>query len=152
MLLYSYLLQHLLGVFLIIRARGISKGTGRGELLVSPEPISFLSGVNPDTGIITESGHPLTGERVSGKVLAFSHGKGSTVGSYILYALKMNGLAPVAIINEEAEPIVALGAIMAEIPMVDRPEVPLRLFKSGTAVTVDGDRGEVEYAGELERD
>jgi predicted aconitase with swiveling domain len=152
MLLYSCLLQHLLGVFLIVRARGISKGIGRGELLISPEPISFLSGVNPETGVVMESGHPLRGERISGKVLAFSHGKGSTVGSYILYALKMNGLAPAAIINEEAEPIVALGAIMAGIPMVDRPEVPLGRLKSGTAVTVDGDRGEVDYAGELEGD
>jgi predicted aconitase with swiveling domain len=152
MLLYSYFLQHLLGVFLIIRARGISKGTGRGELLVSPEPISFLSGVNPETGMIVESSHPLKGERISGKVLAFTHGKGSTVGSYVLYALKMNGLAPAAIINEEAEPIVALGAIMAGIPMVDQPEVSLLRMKSGALVTVDGDRGEVDYAGELEGD
>jgi predicted aconitase with swiveling domain len=99
-----------------------------------------------------ESGHPLRGERISGKVLAFAHGKGSTVGSYILYALKMNGLAPAAIINEEAEPIVALGAIMAGIPMVDRPKVPLGRLKSGTTVTVDGDHGEVDYEGELEGD
>ncbi|MDD1679734.1 MAG: DUF126 domain-containing protein [Methanomicrobiales archaeon] len=135
-----------------MRARGISKGTGRGELLVSSEPISFLSGVDPDSGIIMESGHSLRGEHINGKILAFTHGKGSTVGSYVLYALKRNGLAPAAIINEEAEPIVALGAIMAGIPMVDRPEVPLRRLKNGTPVVVDGDRGEVEYAGELEGD
>jgi predicted aconitase with swiveling domain len=152
MLLYNYLLQHLLGAFLIIRGRGISKGIGRGELLVSPDPISFLSGVDPETGIVMESGHPLKGERISGKVLAFTHGKGSTVGSYILYALKMNGLAPAAIINEEAEPIVALGAIMAGIPMVDHLEVPIRRLRNGTPVSVDGESGEVEYAGELEAD
>jgi predicted aconitase with swiveling domain len=139
-------------VFLIIRARGISKGVGQGELVVSPHPISFLSGVNPDSGIIVESGHPLNGVCITGKVLAFPHGKGSTVGSYVLYALKMNGLAPAAIINNEAEPIVALGAIMAGIPMVDRPEVSLVRLKNGTRVTVDGDRGELDYAGELEGD
>ncbi len=115
-------------------------------------PLSFLSGVNPDTGIIVETGHPLRGERIQGKVLAFPHGKGSTVGSYILYALKMNGLAPAALINEEAEPIVALGAIMAGIPMVDHPEVPLHRMIPGTLVTVDGNRGELDYAGELEGD
>jgi predicted aconitase with swiveling domain len=145
-------LQHLLGAFLIIRARGISKGIGRGELLVSIDPVSFLSGVDPNSGVITESGHPLKGERICGKVFAFTHGKGSTVGSYILYALKMNGLAPAAIINEEAEPIVALGVIMAGIPMVDHLEVPLSRLRSGTMVTVDGDRGEVDYAGDLEAD
>ncbi len=139
-------------MFLIIRARAISKGIGRGKLLVSPVPISFLSGVNPETGIIVETGHPLQGERINGRVLAFPHGKGSTVGSYILYALKMNGMAPAAIINEEAEPIVALGAIMAGVPMVDHPDVPLRRLKTGLMVTVDGDRGELDYAGELEGD
>jgi predicted aconitase subunit 2 (EC 4.2.1.3) len=74
------------------------------------------------------------------------------VGSYILYALKMNGVAPAAIINQEAEPIVALGAIMGGIPMVDHPEVPLTRMRNGTLVTVDGDRGEVDYEGELEGD
>jgi predicted aconitase with swiveling domain len=150
MIVYSKFLQHLLGVFLIIQARGIAGGTGKGALLVSPEPISFLSGVNPESGQIVESGHPLRGQSIMGKVFAFRHGKGSTVGSYILYALKQNGKAPAAIINEEAEPIVAVGAILAGIPMVDRPEVPILRMRSGTMVTVDGDEGRVEYEGELE--
>jgi len=137
---------------LIFRARAISRGTGRGELLISNEPISFLSGVNPANGIIVESRHPLKGQRITGKVLAFSHGKGSTVGSYVLYALKMNGQAPVAIINEEAEPVVALGAIIADIPMVDHLDVPLARLKNGTMVTVNGNEGEVQYEGELEGD
>ena len=137
---------------MIIRARGISKGIGHGPLLVSPVPISFLSGVDPATGAIVESGHPLKGELIAGKVLAFSHGKGSTVGSYVLYALKMNGRAPAALINEEAEPIVALGAIMAGIPMVDKPEIPLVRLRSGTEVTVNGEEGEIRYEGELEGD
>lgn len=137
---------------MIIRARGISKGIGRGELLISPDPISFLSGVDPATGTIVETGHPLKGNRIAGRILAFNHGKGSTVGSYVLYALKMNGLAPAAIINEEAEPIVALGAIMSDIPMVDHLEIPLTRLRNGVLVTVNGDKGEVQYEGELEGD
>ena len=72
---------------MIFRGRGIAKGVASGELLVSPEPISFLSGVNPDTGEIVEKGHPLEGRNLSGRVIAFDYGKGSTVGSYVLYAL-----------------------------------------------------------------
>jgi len=82
---------------------------GTGELLVSPEPISFLSGVDPETGTVVERGHPLEGQSIAGRVLAFPYGKGSTVGSYVIYALKQNGLAPAAIINTEAEPIIAVG-------------------------------------------
>jgi predicted aconitase with swiveling domain len=116
---------------------------------VSPAPISFLSGVDPESGIIVEKGHPLQGESIAGKVLAFPYGKGSTVGSYVLYALSRNGHAPAAIINAEAEPIIATGAIISEIPMIDHIDVPLSRLKNGTTVRVDGDRGEMEYDGEL---
>ena len=132
-----------------ILARSISRGVGTGELLVSPAPISFLSGVDPETGIIVEKGHPLYGKSIAGKVLAFPFGKGSTVGSYVLYALSRNGHAPAAIINEEAEPIIVTGAIIAKIPMIDRVSVPISHLKDGVRVTVDGDRGELEYEGTL---
>ena len=134
---------------MILKGRSIARGTGTGILLVSPEPISFLSGVDPATGTIIETGHPLQGESVAGRVFAFRHGKGSTVGSYILYALQKNHVAPAAIINDDAEPIIVVGAIIAGIPMVDRLEVPVIRLHSGTMVTVHGDSGEVEYPDEI---
>ena len=142
-----FIFNHLCGVILIIKGRGIAPGKGSGQLLVSPAPISFLSGVDPESGIIVETGHPLRGECMAGKVLAFPYGKGSTVGSYVLYALSRNGHAPAAIINAEAEPIIATGAIIAEIPMIDRIDVPFDRLRNGTCVTVDGDHGEMEYDG-----
>jgi len=134
---------------LILRGRSISRGTGKGTLLVSPAPISFLSGVDPNTGIIVEKGHPLQGECMANKVLAFPYGKGSTVGSYVLYALSCNGHAPAAIVNTEAEAIIATGAIMGNIPMIDRLLIPLSRMKSGVCVQVDGDTGEMVYDGDL---
>ncbi|WOF15599.1 DUF126 domain-containing protein [Methanoplanus sp. FWC-SCC4] len=126
-----------------IKGRGISKGEGKGALLVSPEPISFLSGVDPETGIVIEKGHFLEGKSIAGKVLAFPYGKGSTVGSYVMYALKRNNKAPAAIINEEAETIIATGAIIADIPMVDKPQKSLLDMADGTSVSVDGNTGEI---------
>lgn len=137
-------------MLLIIKARGIAKGVGKGVLLISSEPISFLSGIDPSSGVITEEGNQLKGQSIAGKVFAFTYGKGSTVGSYVMYALKKNGKAPTAIINEEAEPIIAVGAIISDIPMVDHPSTPLKRLKSGTPVTVNGDTGEITYEGELE--
>jgi predicted aconitase with swiveling domain len=136
-------------VILLIRGRGISSGRGKGPLLVSPVPLSFLSGVDPESGIIVEKGHPLHGECITGKVLAFPYGKGSTVGSYVLYALSRNGHAPAAIINTEAEPIIATGAIIGGIPMIDRIEIPMNRLRSGVQVLVNGDDGEMMYEGEL---
>jgi len=131
-------------VILLYHGRGIARGSGSGPLLISPAPISFLSGVDPESGIIVEKDHPLHGKSVAGTVLAFPYGKGSTVGSYVLYALSRNGHAPAAIINAEAEAIIATGAIIGEIPMVDRIDIPLDQLKDGVMVTVNGDRGEVE--------
>jgi uncharacterized protein len=144
-----FIFNHLCGVILHIHGRGIAKGRASGPLLVSPAPISFLSGVDPDSGIIVEKGHPLQGTSLAGTILAFPYGKGSTVGSYVLYALSRNGHAPAAIINTEAEAIVATGAIIGGIPMIDRIGLTLDHLKNGTPVTVDGDTGEMEYDGSL---
>ncbi|MEI7857007.1 MAG: DUF126 domain-containing protein [Methanomicrobiales archaeon] len=134
---------------MLIRGRSISTGKACGPLLVSPQPISFLSGVDPESGIIVEKGHLLQGQSIAGKVLVFPYGKGSTVGSYVLYALSRNGHAPSAIVNAEAEAIIATGAIISQIPMIDRVDVPFNRLKNGTIVTVDGGLGEMEYEGEL---
>ncbi|MDR2855453.1 MAG: DUF126 domain-containing protein [Methanomicrobiales archaeon] len=131
-----------------LSGRCISKGQGRGPLLISPDPISFLSGVDPDTGLIIEKGHPLEGENITNTVLAFEYGKGSTVGSYILYALSKTGHAPAAIINTEAETIIAVGAILGHIPMVDRLGVPLSSLPQGIIAHVNADAGTVEYEEE----
>ena len=135
--------NHLCGVILLLKGRSISRGKGAGPLLVSPAPISFLSGVDPETGVIVERGHPLQGKCITGTVLAFPYGKGSTVGSYILYALSRNGHAPAAIINAEAETIIATGAIIGNIPMVDHITLPADTAKDGVLVSVDGDNGTV---------
>ncbi|MBC7223302.1 MAG: DUF126 domain-containing protein [Anaerolineae bacterium] len=119
------------------RGRVIRAGTAEGLALVSPEPIGFLGGVDPESGRVVEPGHPLEGQSVAGRVLVFPTGKGSTVGSYVLYRLAREGLAPAAIINRESEPIVAIGAIMGDIPMVD--QVPIEEIRTGQRVRVDGE-------------
>lgn len=130
----------------IIRARGIGRGAGTGPLLVTDAPISFLGGVDPTTGVVIEAGHPLEGQSIAGRVLAFPHGKGSTVGSYVLYGLARNGVAPAAIVNEEAETIIAAGALIAGIPLVDRPERPIAALPDGAEATVDAGAGEIRLS------
>ncbi len=129
-----------------IRARSISKGKGAGEALISEEPFSFLGGVDPETGIVIEKGHELEGKSIAGKILVFPHGKGSTVGSYVILGLAKNGKAPSAMINTEAEPIIAIGAILAKIPMVDKPEKDIfKLLKDGIRIEVDADKGVIKF-------
>jgi len=125
-----------------IIGRVISKGKASGKVLVSKDPISFLGGVDPKTGIILEKGHAIEGKSVADKILVFPHGKGSTVGSYVMLGLKKNGVAPAAIINLEAETIIAVGAIISEIPMLDKPDVDVfEVLKDGMDATVDCEKG-----------
>lgn len=120
----------------ILQGRVIKSGRADGLALVSPEPIGFFGMVDAETGIVIEKGHPLEGESVAGRVLVFSTGKGSTVGSYSLYRLAKANLAPSAIINAESEPIVAIGAIISDIPMVD--QLDIKQIRNGDMVTIDG--------------
>ncbi|HEC57641.1 MAG TPA: DUF126 domain-containing protein [Candidatus Syntrophoarchaeum butanivorans] len=129
----------------MIKARGISKGRAEGEVIITRDAISFLGGVDPERGVVREAGHELYGRSISGKVLVFPRGKGSTVGSYVIYQLKKKGLAPVAMINQSSEPIVAIGAIISGIPLVDKPSEDIfRILKDGDRVIVDGDLGLIE--------
>jgi predicted aconitase with swiveling domain len=117
-----------------LQGRTIRAGSGQGIALVSPEPLSFLGGIDPESGIVIENGHPLEGQSISGRVLVFPTGKGSTVGSYTLYRLAKNNLAPAAIVNAQSEAIVAVGAIISDIPMVD--QVDIGQIHTGDPVTV----------------
>jgi predicted aconitase with swiveling domain len=72
----------------------------------------------------------------------FPCGKGSTVGSYVIYGLKKNGVAPKGIINKETETIVATGVILAGIPCVDK--IDIDNIKDGDTVLLDADSGKVE--------
>jgi hypothetical protein len=126
---------------IILRGRKISKGKAKGVALVSRKPLSFLGGVDPKTGVVNDSESDIKGESVKDKILVFPRGKGSTVGSYVIYQLKKNGVAPKAIIVEDAETIVATGAIISEIPMVDK--IDISKIKSGQIIEVDADKGVV---------
>ena len=116
--------------------RLIYAGEAEGLALVSAQAISFFGGVDPDSGVVVERGHALEGQSVAGRVLVFPTGKGSTVGSYTLYRLKHNGMAPAAIVNAECETITAVGCIIAEIPCVDQVEIGR--IVTGQWVRVDG--------------
>lgn len=123
---------------MILEGRIIKYGKVEGEALVSNQPIGFFGGIDPNTGVIIEKGHPLEGKNTNGKILIFPTGKGSTVGSYVLYRMKKNGVAPVAIINEECEPIVAVGAIISDVTCVDK--INIKEIKNGDKVRIEGEK------------
>jgi predicted aconitase with swiveling domain len=133
---------------LILKGRVIVEGHCTAEALVSSKPISFLGGVDPADGKIIEKNHDLCGKCVKNKVLCFPHGHGSTVGSYVLYSLAKKGLAPKAILNQTGDPVVVVGAIIAEIPMIDQLDV--NKIKNGDTLEIDANKGIVKILRDKE--
>jgi predicted aconitase with swiveling domain len=132
----------------VLKGRTISPGKVEGETLVSEEPIGFYGGVDAKTGIFIEKGHELEGQSVKGKILVFPCGKGSTVGSYVIYGLAKNNQAPLAIVNKETETIVATGVILAGIPCVDH--IPVDKISNGDHLIVDASTGTVSITKKIQ--
>jgi len=127
-----------------LSVRSIVEGDVEGEVIVSPIAISFLGGIDPETGIIIDSENPIKGQSIVNKIFVFPRSKGSTVGSYIIYGLKVNNVAPLALVANEAETIVIAGAILAEIPLVDQPDQDIiKLVKTGDKLKIDTKRGKI---------
>jgi len=128
---------------ILIRGHKIVGGKAQGRALVSKEPICFLKTVDL-SGLGIEEGHALQDKNVTGTVLIYPTGKGSTAASYKLYEMALTGTAPKAIINIRADPVTISGAILANIPMVHRFDIdPTEIIETGDQVNVDGDTGTV---------
>lgn len=122
---------------MILNGRAISPGKVEGTVLKLNETFSFLGGVNASTGDLNAAKG-----NIAGKVFVFHSGKGSTVGSFVMYDLMVHGKAPAAVVNVSAETIVTTGAVISSIPMVDKVDIDLLL--DGDDVIVDGNNGVVE--------
>ena len=113
-----------------------------GQPLVTKQPINFLTMIDPCTGTVQDYSHELYGRSLSARVLVFPNAVGSSVGAYILYSLKMKGLAPLAVIcMKRTDTITASACAISDIPAVDIREQQSELISltrsEGTEVIVD---------------
>jgi predicted aconitase with swiveling domain len=129
---------------IVLKGIGASKGVVEGEAFVTHDAIAFLGDISLADGTISLPTSKQEGQRVSGKILVFPTGKGSTADPYGFYMLKKAGNAPSAVINATANPTTVAGAIISRTPMVYKLDGdPLELIESGDRVRVDGDKGVV---------
>ena len=126
----------------------ISPGKAGGEALLSRDGICFYL-VDPSTGIILEKGHDAAGRSVSGKVLIFPTGKGSSVVQTDgLYHLQHNGQAPAAMIIRYPDTVLVAAAIIMAVPLVDEVDEEFyRLVENGHRIAVDADNQTVTING-----
>lgn len=126
--------------------RSIVEGNVESTAIVSPMSISFLEGVDPETGNIIDHENPLFGLSIANKIFVFPESKGSTVGSYVIYGLRVNGVAPIAFVTNNAEPIIIAGAILANITLVDQLDKDvLKSIKNGDYIKIDTSRNLIKF-------
>lgn len=116
----------------------ISEGCGEGEVIISKDEIMFYL-VRPEDGVVIEKAHDLEGKSVAKKVIIFPGGKGSSVvQSDGLYQMLMKENQPAAMIIKNAETVLVAGAIIMEIPLVDKVDPAFYdTVKNGDKVRVD---------------
>jgi uncharacterized protein len=129
---------------IISNCHKIVGGTGEGEILVTTEPINFLSMVDAKTGMVTDLRHQLHGRSLKGVILVLPYAIGSSVGAYAIYSLKKYGTAPNAVICSKADITIASGCAIANIPVVDLPNgTDLHSLKHKLVARVEADAGKV---------
>jgi predicted aconitase with swiveling domain len=129
---------------IVLKGRAASKGIAEGHALLIPHAISFLGDIDIMQGTIRAPLSPLKGCSISGSVLVFPSGRGSTADPYGLYMLKKAGKAPAAIVNIIANPTTVAGAIVSHIPMVYGLEQDsLDVICAGDYLLVDGENGTI---------
>ncbi|MFO8017553.1 MAG: DUF126 domain-containing protein [Promethearchaeia archaeon] len=126
-----------------LKGKTIVPGKVTAYSLVSSAPISFLGDIDSNSGEIVDKRNSLYEESIVGKVFVFPHGKGSTVGTYVIYQLQKNAKAPAAIINTQAEAIVAVGAIISDIPMIQ--EIDMDKIPHDKEIFVNATEGYIEF-------
>ena len=125
-----------------IRGRCVVPGVAEAHALVSTERISGWGGVDPRTGSIIETRHPLRGQSFAGKVLVFPGAKGSSGWSAQFHVARAMGTAPAAWLFNRMCTKVALGTVVSHAPaMTDFDQDPLALIRTGDWVRVDATAG-----------
>ena len=94
--------------------RVLVAGETRGEILALDEPLSFWGGFESASGTIIDQAHPQVGASLVGRVVMMTVGRGSSSASSVLAEAIRDGTAPAALILQESDEIIVLGAIVAD--------------------------------------
>lgn len=110
-----------------------------GEALVADDNFSARYDLDRIRGVFSRPQHKLAGESYRDKILVLNTAKGGVASAWMLHEMTSRGIAPKAILFNNANTILAQGAALADMAMVDR-------FADGDVTTLirTGDRVEVD--------
>ncbi len=129
-----------------LSCKNIIAGDLKLELLHSNNSISFVGGINIETGCIADPRHDRFGECITGKAFAFPFGKGSSGAGLVLMEMLRTGTAPAAIINIRTETVVLTGPLICKhfykqiLPIVNVSEEDYQSLSTAKNVEIFKDK------------
>ena len=116
-----------------------------GEALVADDNFSARYDLDRIKGVFSRPQHALAGQSYQDKILVLNTAKGGVASAWMLHEMMSRGIAPKAILFNRTNTILAQGAALAEMVMVDRFEDGdvTRLISTGDTVTVYPAEGRV---------
>lgn len=97
-----------------IAAHAHAAGDAEAEALVLSEPLSFWGGIDVNTGRVIDRSHPDLGAVISGRVLVMPGGRGSSSAASVFAESIRRGTGPAAVILAVPDPILTVGALVAQ--------------------------------------
>ena len=114
----------------------------RGVALCANDNFSARYDLDRIRGIFSRPTHKLYGESYVEKVLVLNTAKGGVASSWMLLDMVSRRMAPVALVLNSANPIMAQGAAFANMTLMHRFDVDITsCIESGDWVTVDPQEG-----------
>lgn len=123
---------------------------GHGELvegiaIVSAHGFNARYDMDRERGVFSRPEHDLYGQSPAGKIFVFTTPKGGIATSWALLDLKTRGLAPLALVCRRLNPVVAQGAVLADIAVVDRlDDDPVTVLRTGDRIRIDPAAGRLD--------
>lgn len=109
-----------------------------GVALVAKDNFSARYDLDRINGVFSRQAHKLYGENYVGKILVLDTAKGGVATAWMLSEMKSRDMAPAALILNTSNTIMAQGAALANLPLMDRFDTDITTaIKTGDQVTVD---------------
>jgi len=129
---------------LIIRGHvGIGPAV-RGIALAAADDFSTRYDLDRDRGIVSRPAHRLYGETYVGRILVLNAAKGGVASAWMLREMVLKEKAPLALLLNDANPVMAQGAAFANLPFMDRFETDITsAIRTGDTLYVEPALGRV---------
>ncbi len=113
-----------------------------GIALVASDNFSARYDLDRIRGVFSRPTHALHSQSYVGRVLVLNAAKGGVATAWMLREMSVRGIAPLALVLNFANPIMAQGAAFAGLPLLDRFETDItKALKSGDRVRVEPREG-----------